>query len=174
MGLLGAMWPTDRLITTTVGRIIFNRSLPEELWFVNDLLDRKGVDTVVARCYKHLGPVVTADVVNAIKEMGFRFATRSGITIAVSDIHVPEKKAQSLERTNGEVERSEMQYRRGLITSDELYAKTVELWQRATDEVTKAVNELLSPVEGLGAMARSGATKGGINPIRQLAGNYAV
>ena len=169
MGLLGAMWPTDRLITTTVGRIIFNRSLPEELWFVNDLLDRKGVDTVVARCYKHLGPVVTADVVDAIKEMGFRFATRSGITIAVSDIHVPEKKAQILERTNGEVERAEMQYRRGLI-SDELYAKTVELWQRATDEVTKAVNELLSPVEGLGAMARSGATKGGINPIRQLAG----
>ena len=170
MGLLGAMWPTDRLIRTTVGRIIFNRSLPEELWFVNDLLDRKGVDTVVARCYKHLGPVVTADVVDAIKEMGFRFATRSGITIAVSDIHVPEKKAQILERTNGEVEKSEMQYRRGLITSDELYAKTVELWQRATDEVTKAVNELLSPVEGLGAMARSGATKGGINPIRQLAG----
>ncbi len=170
LGLLGALWPKDRLVKTTVGRIIFNRSLPEELWYVNELLDRKGVDNIVARCYKHLGAPVTAEVVDAIKDVGFRFATRSGITIAVSDIRVPEKKAQILERTNAEVEKSEMQYRRGLITNEELYTKTVELWQRATDEVTEAVKELLSPVEGLGAMARSGSTKGGINPIRQLAG----
>ncbi|MFN8443626.1 MAG: DNA-directed RNA polymerase subunit beta' [Caldilineaceae bacterium] len=170
LGLLGANWPKDRLIRTTVGRVIFNRSLPEELWFVNDLLDRKGVDKIVARCYKHLGPMVTADVVDSIKDMGFRFATRSGITIAVSDINVPEKKIQILDRTNAEVEKAETQYRRGLITNEELYSKTVELWQRATDEVTDAVKDLLSPIEGLGAMAISGSTKGGINPIRQLAG----
>ena len=170
LGLLGASWPKERLLKTTVGRIIFNRALPAELSFINELLDRKGVDSVVARCYKHLGRQVTAEVVDNIKDLGFKFATRSGITIAVSDIQVPEKKGAILDRTNGEVERAEMQYRRGLITSEELYNKTVELWTHATDEVTKAVQELLSPVEGLGAMARSGATKGGINPIRQLAG----
>ena len=170
LGLLGAQWPKERLMRTTVGRIIFNRALPEELWYVNELLDRKGVDNVVARCYKHLGRGLTAQLVDNIKDIGFRFATRSGITIAISDINVPEKKAEILERTTAEVERAEQQYRRGLITEEELYNKTVELWTRATDEVTDAVKDLLSPIEGLGAMARSGATKGGINPVRQLAG----
>ncbi len=170
LGLLGAAWPNERLMRTTVGRIIFNRALPEELWFVNELLDRKGVDTVVARCYKHLGRSVTADTVDNIKDLGFRYATRSGITIAISDINVPERKAEILEQTTAEVDKAEQQYRRGLITEEELYNKTVELWTRATDEVTDAVKELLSPIEGLGAMARSGATKGGINPVRQLAG----
>jgi DNA-directed RNA polymerase subunit beta' len=170
LGLLGAAWPKERLMRTTVGRIIFNRALPEELWFVNELLDRKGVDTVVARCYKHLGRSVTADTVDNIKDLGFRYATRSGITIAISDINVPERKAEILEQTTAEVDKAEQQYRRGLITEEELYNKTVELWTRATDEVTDAVKELLSPIEGLGAMARSGATKGGINPVRQLAG----
>jgi DNA-directed RNA polymerase subunit beta' len=170
LGLLGALWPKERLIRTTVGRIIFNRALPQELWFINDVLDRKGVDMVVGRCYKHLGRTVTAEVVDNIKDLGFRYATRSGITIAVSDIRVPEEKASILDRTTAEVERAEQQYRRGLITSEELYNKTVELWTRATDEVTDAVKTLLDPAEGLGAMARSGATKGGINPIRQLAG----
>ncbi|HRW45871.1 MAG: DNA-directed RNA polymerase subunit beta' [Caldilinea sp.] len=169
-GLLGAAWPKERLMRTTVGRIIFNRALPEELWFVNELLDRKGVDAVVARCYKHLGRIVTSETVDNIKDLGFRYATRSGITIAISDINVPEKKAEILEHTTAEVEKAEQQYRRGLITEEELYNKTVELWTRATDDVTDAVKDLLSPIEGLGAMARSGATKGGINPVRQLAG----
>lgn len=170
LGLLGASWPQERIIRTTVGRIIFNRALPPEIWFINELLDRKGVDGVVARCYKHLGRQVTADTVDNIKDMGFKFATRSGITIAVSDIQVPDSKATILDRTSAEEERAEQQYRRGLITFEELYNKRVELWTRATEDVTEAVKELLSPIEGLGAMARSGATKGGINPIRQLAG----
>lgn len=170
LGLLGASWPEERLIRTTVGRIIFNRALPSEIWFINELLDRKGVDNVVARCYKHLGRQVTADTVDNIKDLGFRYATQSGITIAVSDIRVPEEKSAIMEQTSSEEERAELQYRRGLITAEELYNKRVELWTHATDEVTKAVTDLLSPIEGLGAMARSGATKGGINPIRQLAG----
>jgi DNA-directed RNA polymerase subunit beta' len=170
LGLLGASWPKQRLMRTTVGRIIFNRALPEELWFVNELLDRKGVDGVVAKCYKHLGREKTAVTVDNIKDLGFRFATRSGITIAISDINVPEKKADILERTTAEADRVEQQFRRGLITDEERYNKVVELWTRATDEVTDAVKDLLSPIEGLGAMARSGATKGGINPVRQLAG----
>ena len=170
LGLLGASWPKDRLMRTTVGRIIFNRSLPQELWFINETLARKGVDGIVGRCYKHLGRGVTATVVDNIKDIGFTYATRSGITIAVSDIRVPEKKAAIIEQASNEVDRAEQQHRRGLITDDELYNRRVELWQRATDDVTDAVKELLDPTEGLGAMANSGATKGGINPIRQLAG----
>ena len=168
--LLGAKWPKERILRTTVGRIVFNRALPEELWFVNDLLDKKGVSDVVELCYKHLGQAVTAEVVDNIKEIGFVYATQSGITIAVSDIQVPTSKDAILERATTEVNEAERQYRRGLITEEELYEKTVELWTRATDEVTEAVRALLSPVEGLGAMARSGATKGGVNTVRQLAG----
>ena len=168
--LLGADWPKDRIIRTTIGRIIFNRALPEELWFVNDLLDKKGVNEVIDLCYKHLGREVTAEIVDNIKDLGFEYATRSGITIAVSDIQVPQEKDEIVERTSEEVAQAERQYRRGLITEEELYEKTVELWTRAADEVTAAVRKLLSPLEGLGAMAHSGSTKGGVNTVRQLAG----
>ena len=170
MRLLGADWPKDRIFRTTVGRIIFNRALPEELLFVNKLLDKKGVNEVIDLCYKHLGREVTAEIVDNIKDLGFEYATRSGITIAVSDIQVPHEKDTIVERTSEEVAEAERQYRRGLITEEELYEKTVELWTRAADEVTAAVRKLLSPLEGLGAMAHSGSTKGGVNTVRQLAG----
>ena len=170
LNLLGAAWPQDRIIRTTIGRIIFNRALPEELWFVNELLDKKGVNEVIDLCYKHLGREVTAETVDNIKDLGFEYATRSGITIAVSDIQVPHEKDEIVERTSDEVAEAERQYRRGLITEEELYEKTVELWTRAADEVTAEVRKLLSPLEGLGAMAHSGSTKGGVNTVRQLAG----
>ena len=102
--------------------------------------------------------------------MGFTYATISGMTIAVSDIQVPDQKHSVLEETSRRVEETERQYRRGLITEEEQYNKVVELWTRATDEITQAVKALLNPLTGLGAMATSGATKGGIQPIRQLAG----
>ncbi len=170
LGLLGTQWPQERMLRTTVGRIIFNRSLPEELWFVNEAQDRKAVDKIIERCYKHLGRERTAVVVDNIKDLGFKYATFSGITIAVSDIHVPDQKPEILDKTNTEVDRTEQQYRRGLITEEELYNKKVELWTRATDELTVEVQKLLSPLAGLGAMAQAGATKGGVNTIRQLAG----
>ena len=140
------------------------------MWFVNELLDKKGVNEVIDLCYKHLGREVTAETVDNIKDLGFEYATRSGITIAVSDIQVPHEKDEIVERTSDEVAEAERQYRRGLITEEELYEKTVELWTRAADEVTAEVRKLLSPLEGLGAMAHSGSTKGGVNTVRQLAG----
>ncbi len=92
------------------------------------------------------------------------------MTIAVSDITVPASKQAVMDDTTAKVEETERQYRRGLITEEEQYNKVVELWSRATDEITQAVKDLLDPMQGLGAMATSGATKGGIQPIRQLAG----
>ncbi len=161
---------TTGLIETTVGRVIFNLHLPEELRFVNDVMDKKRVNAVVADAYQRLGPERTAEFVDVIKDLGFYYATKSGTTIAISDIRVPEVKTRIIEETTRKVEEVERQYRRGLITEDEQYLKTVELWTRATDEVTEAVKELLDPTEGLGAMSISGSTKGGIQTVRQLAG----
>ena len=111
--MLGAAWPKDRIFRTTVGRIIFNRALPEELWFVNELLDKKGVNAVIDLCYRHLGREVTAEIVDNIKDMGFEYATRSGITIAVTDIQVPNEKDEIVARTSEKVAEAERQYRRG-------------------------------------------------------------
>ncbi|MEA3335621.1 MAG: DNA-directed RNA polymerase subunit beta' [Chloroflexota bacterium] len=169
-GYSAARWPKDRLIETTPGRVIFNLGLPENLHFVNEVLDKKQVNNLVGECYDLLGQEETAKMVDVVKEMGFRYATRSGFTIAVSDIEVPEIKADILVNTAKEVEQAERQYRRGLITEDEKYNRVVELWTRATDDITQAVREQLDPLEGIGAMATSGATKGGVTPIRQLAG----
>jgi len=158
------------IVETTVGRVLFNMSLPPELQFVNKTMDKGALNDLVAECYQRLGPERTAELVDEIKEIGFHYATRSGMTIAVSDIHVPEAKSAILEETSKLVEETERQFRRGLITEEEQYNKVVELWTRATDEITQEVRRIFDPREGLGAMATSGATKGGIQPIRQLAG----
>ncbi len=162
--------PQTGLIETTVGRVLFNMSLPHPLQFVNDVMDKKRLNDFVGVCYELMGPQVTADVVDEIKRLGFTYATLSGMTIAVSDITVPDTKQAVLDKAAQSVEETERQYRRGLITEEEQYNKVVELWTRATDEITLAVKNLLDPLTGLGAMATSGATKGGIQPIRQLAG----
>ncbi len=161
---------TTGLIDTTVGRVIFNLHLPEEIRFVNEVMDKKQVNAVVAEIYQRLGPERTAVFVDIIKELGFKYATQSGTTIAISDIRVPETKDKIIEETTRKVEEVERQYRRGLITEEEEYLKVVELWTRATDLVTEEVQKLLDPTEGLGAMSISGATKGGIQTVRQLAG----
>ncbi len=158
------------LIDTTVGRVIFNYHMPEEMRFINAVLDKGTLNDVVALAYKRLGAEGTPDVVDTIKDIGFRYATRSGTTTAISDIQVPDSKEQIINEITKEVEETERQYRRGLITEDEKYNKVVALWTRATDKLTEEVQELLDPRVGLGAMSRSGATKGGVQPIRQLAG----
>jgi len=162
--------PRNTVIETTVGRVLFNAILPEELQFIDKTMDKKALNDLVGECYDRLGQERTALLVDEIMYLGFKYATRSGMTIAVSDISVPEEKAAILETTSDRVEEIERQYRRGLITEDEQYIKTVELWTRATDDITAAVAKLLNPIDGIGAMATSGATKGGIQPIRQLAG----
>ena len=146
-------------------------SLPRPLQFTNDVMDKKKLNDFVGICYELMGPQVTSEVVDEIKRLGFTYATVSGMTIAVSDITVPDSKQKVLDETAAKVEETERQYRRGLITEEEQYNKVVELWSRATDDITQAVKDLLDPVQGLGAMATSGATKGGIQPIRQLAGH---
>ncbi|MGB3903470.1 MAG: DNA-directed RNA polymerase subunit beta', partial [Anaerolineae bacterium] len=159
-----------KIIDTTVGRAIFNAALPEELRFRNEVIDKGELRQLVAECYHRLGPEATAVMVDEIKDLGFRYATRSGLTIAVSDITIPEVKERILQDVTSEAEGIERQYRRGLITENEQYVKKVELWTEAMDEVTEAVAEALDPLGPIRLMAASGATKGGFQPIRQLAG----
>ncbi len=157
-------------IETTVGRVLFNQILPEELRFVNEVLDKGALKDLVGKCYSTVGIDVTVKLVDDIKNLGFRYATRSGLTISVSDITVPAEKKEILSRVTEQVAKTEQQYRRGLITEDERYVKTVQLWTDATDEVTDAVRKAIDPASPIKVMADSGATKGGFQPIRQLAG----
>jgi DNA-directed RNA polymerase subunit beta' len=157
-------------LNTTVGRVLFNASLPKELRFVNETLDKNGLRRLVGAGYRKLGLDGTADLVDAIKDVGFKYAMLSGVTIAIDDINVPAAKEEKLEAVNARVAQVEEQYRRGLITENERYVKTVELWTEATEEITQEVVDSLDPFGSLGLMANSGATKGGIQPIRQLAG----
>ncbi len=157
-------------VETTVGRAIFNQILPDGLRFVNEVLDKGRVKDLVAKCYKKLGLEATAELVDKIKAIGFKYATRSGVTIAVSDLTVPEAKDVIVEQASEQVREAERQYRRGLLTENEKYTKTIEIWTRATDDVTEAVAQALDPNGPIQMMAQSGATKGGFQPIRQLAG----
>ncbi len=132
-------------------------------------MDKKGLKNVVAECYKLLGNEETADVVDRIKHTGFVYATRSGITIAMNDIKVPEQKAKLLEEADEGIDEIEDQYQMGLITDDERYTQTVSVWQDTTDKVTDAIQESLDHYGSVYMMATSGA-KGNIQQIRQMAG----
>ena len=157
-------------IETTVGRCIFNRILPDSLRFVNEVLDKGGVQDLVARCYRELGPEATTDLVDRIKEIGFMYATRSGVTIAIGDLIIPPEKENILQDASTQVSEVERQYRRGLLTAEEQYARTIDLWSQAREEVAQAVSQALDPTGPVTIMARSGASKGGFGPISQLAG----
>jgi len=117
-----------------------------------------------------IGPERTTDVVDEIKNIGFKYATRSGTTIAISDLSVPAEKATIVEHTLSEQSDLERMFQRGLLTEQELNERVIEMWTKARDEVAKAVRANLDPAGSLAMMANSGATKGGFGPFSQLAG----
>jgi len=161
-----------RLVDTTVGRALFNLVLPEGLRFYDPgvPLDKGAVKELVAEAYKELGSEKTADLVDRMKDVGFEYATRSGLSIAVDDITVPVSKPDIIAAADETVLELNRQFRRGLITDDERYVRTIEVWTRATEELTEAVRTDLPAFGSIRTMAASGATKGGFTPIRQLAG----
>ena len=158
------------LIETTIGRALFNRVLPEELRFVNQVLDKSAIQDLVGEIYYLLREDGTPAVVDAIKDIGFAYATRSGTTIAVSDITVPPDRDKIISRTLEDAEAVRSDYQRGLLTEQEQVERIIDLWQQTTTEVAKAVREGMDPTGNLSTMAISGATKGGFGPISQLAG----
>ncbi len=162
--------PRRQMIETTVGRALFNMNLPPEIRFVNEVLDKGKLNDLVARCYQWLGHEATTELVDQIKAIGFKYATRSGASIAVSDITVPPAKYTIVADTEAKISEVERQYRRGLLTEEEQYNRMIELWQQATSQVADSVRKTLAPEANLSVMAMSGATKGGFSPIAQLAG----
>ncbi len=160
----------DEPVTTTVGRALFNRIVPDPLRYINHPLDKGELQDLIALCYRKMGEEVTVEFADAIKSMGFEYATISGVTISVFDLTVPEDKTRILEGATSEVSEIERQYRRGLLTEEEQYNRTIEIWSRARDSVSKAVANQLDPYGPISIMAKSGASKGGFGPVSQLSG----
>ncbi len=162
--------PRRRLIETSTGRVLFNLVLPKEARFVNRLLDKAGVNQLINRIYRIVGDEKTIMMADAIKDIGFKFATVSGTTVAVADLTVPEARSGILSQARNRVDEIDRQYRRGLLTPEEQYQRTVETWNEAKDDVADAVREAMDPNGPMAVMALSGAGKGGFGPITQLAG----
>ncbi|MCP5100924.1 MAG: DNA-directed RNA polymerase subunit beta' [Chloroflexi bacterium] len=162
--------PVLRLIETSPGRVLFNMTMPPEFRFVNRVLDKGGVNALINRVYRLLGDDVTIKMVDDIKDIGFKYATISGTTIAVADLTIPEERQGILDNALKRVNEIDRQYRRGLLTEDEQYMRTIEQWNDAKDQVETAVRAAMDPASPIAVMALSGAGKGGFGPITQLAG----
>lgn len=156
-------------LETTVGRLIFNSVIPKELGYYNHVLTKKELGRIVEDSYRKLGYAATAKVLDGLKKLGFTYSTRAGMTIAVNDITIPEEKKTILAEAEMQVKKVEQQFRRGLITDDERYRKVIGIWNKATDDVTKALMTTLDRFNPVYMMANSGA-RGNIQQIRQLAG----
>ncbi len=168
------------LVKTSLGRMIFNEILPPEIryyhkdketdqWCLGIRMDKKQLGKLVAKCFEHFGASKTAVVIDAVKNLGYHYACIAGMTVAISDIIVPEEKKDILASTEKQVNGIERQYSRGLITDDERYKKVIELWTKATDDVTDAMMKNMDPFNPIYMMADSGA-RGNRQQMRQLAG----
>jgi DNA-directed RNA polymerase subunit beta' len=159
------------LMEVTYGRIAFNQVLPEDMRYSRfDVMDRKQLRAVVGEVYRRHGVMTTAETCDALTHLGFDFATRSGITIAIGDLTIPrEKKRELLLEADRRIEEIQKQFRRGLITEEERYNQAVEVWTETTNQVTENVSKGLDRFGSVHMMTTSGA-KGNIQQLRQMAG----
>ena len=165
-------------VRTTTGRIIFNQIVPDRLRFTeltNREMRRTDLKRLVDECYRLLGPADTAYLVDGIKDVGFKFATRGGMTIGLWDIITPKQKAESLAAADSQVSDIDKQFQRGLITDDERYEQVVELWKRTTDSISAAMMAQLPEDNALRMMTDSGArgNKGNIGQLGAMRGLMA-
>jgi DNA-directed RNA polymerase subunit beta' len=159
----------DNWVETTLGRLIFNEILPSSIPFKNHLMDRGAIKDLTAELYRNLSNEETSEALDKVKDLGFHYATTSGITIAINDIQVSPKKAEILKEASDLVSSYEEQYLSGLMSEDERYTLAVEAWTRASDRTEQLVRDELSSYGGIAVMAVSGA-KGNISQIKQMAG----
>ena len=157
------------LLETTVGRLIFNSVIPNEVGYINEVVGKKGLGDIVAKTYRSCGYEATASLLDGLKSQGFKFSTRAGMTVGLVDITVPEEKTAILAKADAAVAKTEQQYRRGLITDEERYTLVIDTWAKATKTVTQALMDTLDQFNPVYMMATSGA-RGNIQQLRQLAG----
>ena len=169
-----------KLVESTVGRFIFNENIPQDLGFVdrskdqysleiNSVVDKKKLGVIIDKCFRKHGNSVTADILDHIKEMGFKFSTIGAISISMGDVIIPKEKYTMITKAEIEVEKFEKSFRRGLISEEERYEKVIEIWNQTTEDVTEVLMDGLDPMNNIYIMALSGA-RGSKNQIRQLAG----
>jgi DNA-directed RNA polymerase subunit beta' len=165
-----------KIINTTVGRVLFNEQLPEEMPFVNGLLKKKGLQQLVQKCYLDFGLERTVVMLDALKTLGFTYATRSGLSIGIDDLVIPANKQQLVKNARAEVIKVEQQYLEGAITNGERYNKIIALWSEVTEKVADEMFGEMAELDRTGRsfnpvyiMADSGA-RGSKQQIRQLAG----
>jgi DNA-directed RNA polymerase subunit beta' len=163
------------VIETTVGRTLFNEVVPEALRFENRELKKKEVTSLVGRCMNLLGNEVTVKFLDELKDLGFRYATLSGLSIGIDDMHIPSSKEQLISNARAQVNEVETQYQDGVITNGERYNKVVDIWAHVTEQIADQMFKELEEGEQGGEfnpifmMADSGA-RGSKQQIRQLAG----
>jgi DNA-directed RNA polymerase subunit beta' len=164
-----------QFVNTTVGRAIFNDHLPKEMPFINGLLKKKGVQQLVYYCYLRFGLERTVRALDQLKELGFLYATRSGISIGIEDMLIPGDKASLVEAAEREIVKVQQQYLDGAITNGERYNKVIAIWSDVTEKVAEQMFKALEQQDKEGVinpiyvMADSGA-RGSKQQIRQLSG----
>jgi len=157
------------LIETTVGRVIFNWALPKTMEFRNHLFDRGAIEALVGEVVTGYGNQATSEMLDQLKNLGFKYATQSGTTIAMKDIVTPPQKQSLLSAADTKISKLDEQYQEGLITDHERYEASVGIWTDVSNKMTDAVEDTLDKYGGIFTMAASGA-KGNIAQIKQMAG----
>jgi DNA-directed RNA polymerase subunit beta' len=167
--------PDANVLETTAGRVIFNQIWPKELGFFNKPAGKKQLSDIIWRCYQIAGPAVTVATLDKLKELGFREATRAGISIGIEDMIIPKRKESELENAYKQVKQVDQQYRRGIITDGERYNKIIDIWTHAGDQISNVMfreieeNQDRKEYNPIHLMVDSGA-RGNRQQVRQLAG----
>jgi DNA-directed RNA polymerase subunit beta' len=154
---------------TSIGRIIFNEVLPPDMGFFNKIIDKSALKGIVTECCRLLCDEDVAVILDKFKQLGFHYATQSGITIAMNDIEVPAAKPKILAQAEERIAIIDNQFNKGLITEGERYNSIVSTWVETTDKITDTISKTLDRYGGVYMMATSGA-KGNISQITQMAG----
>src|SRR5258705_4469842 len=167
--------PNKKVIETTVGRVIFSEIWPEELGFPNRVVGKSQLGDLIWRCYKICGHEKTVVALDRLKELGFREATRAGVSIGIDDMIIPKEKNQEIETAQKQISEVEKQYRKGVITPGERYNKVIDIWTHCTDQIANVMLRTLDHNHGkreynpVSLMVDSGA-RGNRQQVRQLAG----
>ena len=167
-------------VETSVGRIIFNQGIPQDLGFIDRKEDpfqyeisfpvmKKSMGNIIERVIRTHGLTESAEVIDYIKALGFKYSTLAGITFSMSDVQVPEAKKGLLAEADSKIENIRKQYARGLITNDERYSEVIKVWEDTTNKVSDAMEENFDELNPIYMMVKSGA-RGNMSQLRQIAG----
>ena len=167
-------------VETSVGRIIFNQGIPQDLGFIDREEDpfqyeisfpvmKKSMGNIIERVIRTHGLVESAEVIDYIKALGFKYSTVAGITFSMSDVQVPEAKKGLLKDADSKIENIRKQYARGLITNDERYSEVIKVWESTTNQVSDAMEDNFDELNPIYMMVKSGA-RGNMSQLRQIAG----